>query len=87
MPADNGFWFHDHEDVGPARPELSQGDPEEPIHPAQAGARPLPLEDCHLLAKGEDFEGGVTATADEDADCGKETRGRMRAQIIPCNTP
>lgn len=51
---------------------LSQRGPEEPIQPAQAGARPLPLQDCHLLTQSEDFEGRVAATADEDADCGKE---------------
>ena len=28
-----------------------------------AGARPLPLEECHLLTQSEDFEGSVAATA------------------------
>ena len=72
VPADNGVGRDDDEHFGPAGPELSQRDPEEPVQPAQAGARPLPLEDCHLLTQSEDFEGRVAATADEDADCGKE---------------
>jgi hypothetical protein len=41
-------------------------------HPAKAGARPLPLEDCHLLAQSKDFQGHVAASAEEDACCGKE---------------
>jgi hypothetical protein len=31
MPADDGFGFHDDEDLGPAGPEVAESGPEEPV--------------------------------------------------------
>jgi hypothetical protein len=34
--------------------------------------RPLPCQDHDLLPEGEDFEGGIASTAEEDSDGGNE---------------
>ena len=60
------------EDFGPAGPELSQQDPEQPIRRTQARSGPLPLEHPKLLAKGKHFEGSVGAAAEGDASRGEE---------------
>ena len=72
MPADDGFRFDEDEDVGPAGPDAVQGDPEEPVERVQRRPRPFPLENGELLSQGENFEGGVAAIAEEDADGGNE---------------
>ena len=48
---------------------MSQSGPEEPVQPIQTGTGPFPFENRDLLSEGEDFEGGVAATAEEHADC------------------
>lgn len=60
----------------PSRTNLSEQDPEEAVEPMQAGAYPLPLEHSNLLAKGEHFECGIVATANEDAERSKECEGK-----------
>jgi hypothetical protein len=72
MLADDGFWFHQHEDVGPAGPTAAQGGPEEPVERVQRRPRSFPLENGDLLSQGENFEGGLAAIAEEDADGGNE---------------
>ena len=76
MPADDGLRVDDHHCFSPAGPKLSKQDPEQPVQPMQARAHPLSLEHRNLLAKREDFEGSVAATAEEDADNGEECDDR-----------
>jgi len=73
MPTDDGVWVHNDERFGPAGPELSQQDPEQPIRRTQARSGPLPLEHSKLLAKGEHFEGSVGAAADEHPNHDQES--------------
>ena len=68
MPADYGVGFHQNQDVGPPGPVAAQRGPEETVQGVQCGARPFAFEYSDLLSEGEDFEGGVAATAKEDAD-------------------
>ena len=68
MPADHGLGLNDGENVRPSRPQLAQDGPEEAIEPSQR-ARPFPFEDGDLLAQREDFNGGIRATAEENARC------------------
>jgi hypothetical protein len=68
VPADDGLGLDDDKDVGPAGPRLSQSGPEEPVQPIRTGTGPVPLENRDLLSEGENFEGGVAATAEERAD-------------------
>jgi hypothetical protein len=79
---DDGVWVHNDERFGPAGPELSQQDPEQPIRPTQARSGPLPLEHSKLLAKGKHFEGSVCGCR---RTSGK--RGGMRKRINRCSTP
>jgi hypothetical protein len=72
VPADDGVGLHEDQDVGPAGPKLSQSGPEEPVQPIQTGTGPFPLENRDLLSEGENFEGGVAATAEEHADCSED---------------
>jgi hypothetical protein len=46
----------------------------------------FPLEHGNLLAKGEDFEGGVAAAAQEDAECGENREGELKRDptLITC---
>ena len=74
MPADDGLWFHDEQDVGPAGPDAAQGGPEELIQPIQTGTGPLPLEYGDLLPKSEDLNCSVMPTAEEDSHSGQESR-------------
>jgi hypothetical protein len=73
MPPDDGVWVHNDERFGPAGPELSQQDPEQPIRRTQARSGPLPLEHSKLLAKGKYFEGSVGAAADEHPNYDQES--------------
>jgi hypothetical protein len=70
--ADDGFWFHQREDVDPAGPAAAQRGPEEPVERVQERPRSFPLENGNLLSQGENFEGGVAAIAEEDADGGNK---------------
>lgn len=63
MPAGNRLWLDDHEDVGPASPEVAQGGPEQPVETVQGRSRPLSFEHRDRLPKGEHFKGGVAASA------------------------
>ena len=70
MPADDGLGLDDDQDVGPPGPKAVEGCPEEPAEGVQFGLRSLPFEHGDLLPEGEDFEGRVAATAEEDTDHG-----------------
>jgi hypothetical protein len=72
VPAGNGLGLHDDKDVGPAGPNAAEGRPEEPVHRVQCWPRPFAFEDRDLLSEGEEFEGGIASTAEEDADGGEE---------------
>jgi hypothetical protein len=74
MPADDGLWLDDGEDIGPARPSAAQRGPEEPVEKVQHRPRSLAFEHCDLLSEGEHFEGGVAASAEEHADCSQDRK-------------
>jgi hypothetical protein len=72
MPGDDGRGLDDEEDFRPAAPAAAECDPEESVQEVQGWARPFALEHGELLSEGEDFKGGVAATAEEDADDGED---------------
>ena len=72
MPADDGLWFHDDEDVSPAGPDAAQGGPGEPLDRGQGRPRSLALEHCDLVSQGEYLQGGVAT--------------RSRTQLLPTST-
>ena len=71
MPADDGFRFHDNEEVGPPRPEAAQRSPEEPIEGVQRWTGPLALQHGDLLAQGEHLKCSAPTSAEEDPDHGQ----------------
>ena len=89
MPADDGLWFYDEQDVDTAAPDAAQDVPEEPVQTIQTGTGPLPLEDCDLLSEGENLEGGVTATTEEDANGSQESKDELehKPYVVACVTP
>lgn len=85
MPPDHGLRFYDRENIRPARPELSQGGPEEAIRAGQCRARPFALEYRDLLPQREDFQGSIHATAEEDADRSQECGNQIEHELTLCN--
>ena len=80
VPADDGLGLHDDEDVGPAGPEAAEGRPEESVPRIQYRPRPFALEHGDLLSEGEDFQGGIASTAEEDSDGGNECEDRSEQE-------
>jgi hypothetical protein len=74
MPADHGLWFHNDQDLGPSGPDLSQRRPEQSIPGIQTRARTPSFKDGDLLAQGQNFQGGVVPTAEENLDGGQESK-------------
>ena len=72
VPADHGVGFHGNQDVRPAGPTLAECRPEESVQGIQFWPRPFPFQHGDLLAEGEDFEGGIASTPEEDSDGSKE---------------
>jgi hypothetical protein len=72
MPADDGFWFDDHEDIGPVGPDAAERGPKPSVARIQGRPRSLALQYCDLLAKSEDLQGDIsdiTAGTKEDEEC------------------
>ena len=80
VPAGHGVGHDNDEHVLPAGPVAAEGDPEEPVQRVQYGPRSLAFEHGDLLAEGEDFESGVAATAQEDAECREQGEDEFRHQ-------
>jgi hypothetical protein len=72
VPADHGVGLHQDKDVRPAGPTLAECRPEQSIPGVQFWSRPFPFQHSDLLSEGEDFEGGIASTANEDSDGDKE---------------
>jgi hypothetical protein len=70
MPTDDRFQLDNYQRIPPATPSHPQYCPEEPIQRAQRRPGPPPLQDSHLLSKGEDFDSDVSAALEEDAGGG-----------------
>jgi hypothetical protein len=74
VPADDGLRFHNQQNLRPPGPDSAQGGPEQPVQPLQPRARPFPLEHGDLVPQGEDLHCSVMPTAEEDSDCGEESK-------------
>ena len=77
MPAQHSLGLHDNQNVSPPGPHPAEGRPEQPVKAVQLGARPFAFEHGDLRLEGEDFNGGVMPTAEEDADGGQERNGEF----------
>ncbi len=56
MPPDDGFGFDDDESPGPARPDVSKENPEEPVATPEPRAWSFLLQDSELLTQGGIFD-------------------------------
>ncbi len=72
LSSDDSLWFQEDKGVGRAGPIAAQGRPEESVHGVQCWPRSFAFDHGKLLPKGEDFEGDVAATANEDPDGGQD---------------
>ena len=86
VPADDGFWFDDDENVTPAGPETAEGCPEEPVDGVQWWPRALAFEHGELLTEGEDFEGDVAPAADEGPEGNDECKDGFEHELT-CSMP
>ena len=77
VPTDDSLRLHDDQDLGPAGPDAAESGPEEPVQGVQRWPRPLALEHGELLSEGEDLEGGLASTADEDAHSSQDRKGEL----------
>jgi hypothetical protein len=81
VPGDDGLGLDDDQALGPIAPHAAQGSPEQPIQPIQTGTGPFPFEDRNLLSQGEDFQGGVAPTAEEDSDGGQDRENEFGHEL------
>jgi hypothetical protein len=72
VPADHGVGLHQDQDVRPAGPTLAEWGPEQSFPGVQFWSRPFPFQYGEVLSEGEDFEGGIASTANEDPNSHKE---------------
>jgi hypothetical protein len=87
VPADHGVGLHQDQDIRPAGPTLAECRPEESVPGVQFWPRPFPFQHGYLLSEGEDFEGGIASTAQEDSDGHKEREDDLEHEFIFFNTP
>jgi hypothetical protein len=69
MPADNGLWFDNEEDIVPAGPEAAEDGPKETVSRIQRRPWPFAFEYGDLLAESEDLQDGVASRTKESAEC------------------
>jgi hypothetical protein len=72
VPCDDGFWFDNQEDIGPAWPKAAEGGPEQPVAGVQGWPRALAFENGELLAEGQNFQGGIGSCPEGGAECNEE---------------
>jgi hypothetical protein len=81
VPPDNGLRLYRNQDLGPPGPYAVQGHPEQPIQPIQPRTWPFPLEKDELLPQGEDLQGGVIPTAEENSNSGQESEDELEHEL------
>ena len=68
MPADDGFWFDDQQDIGPAGPDAAERGPKQSIARIQGRPRSLALQYGDLLPERQDLKRNITPTAKENSE-------------------
>ena len=82
MPCDDGFWFDNQDDIGPAWPKAAEGGPEEPVAGVQVWPRALAFENGELLPEGQDFQGGIGSRTEEYRDCTQHSDEELDHEIL-----
>ena len=81
VPADHRLGLYDDEDLAPARPTAAESRPEEAVPGIQSRRGSFTFEYGDLLPEGEDFEGRVAPTPEEDADHGEDGEDEFGHEI------
>ncbi len=81
MPAHDSLRFHNYQDLGPPGPDSSECRPEQPVRGVQFRTRSFAPEDRDLLSQGEDFEGGITSTTEEDTNRSQESKDEFEHEL------
>ena len=68
MPADDGFWFDDQQDIGPAGPDAAERGPKQSIARTHGRPRSLALQYGDLLPERQDLKRNITPTAKENPE-------------------
>ena len=61
--------------------KAAEGRPEESVQRVQYWPRPFAFEHSDLLSEGEDFEGRIGSTAEEDTDHGEDGEDELRHEL------
>ena len=69
VPADHRVGLHDDQDF---RPTMAKSGPEESVQAIQFWPWASSFEHGDLLSEGQNFEGGITSTAEKDSDADNE---------------
>ena len=80
MPPDHRLGLDEHEEVDPARPQPTEGDPQQPVGSQNPGAATALGEGRELLPPGEVLEHEISAASEgrvEGAEQAKHDRTRV----------
>lgn len=81
-PADHGVGPHDNQDFGPAGPTMAKsGRPKRAAHAIQFWPWPFSFEHGDLLSEGQNFEGGITSTAEKHSDADNERGDEFQHEL------
>jgi hypothetical protein len=78
MPAHHGVRLNNDEGRCPTRPDAAQDGPEQPVKGAQVRARMFSFEYRELLTQGQDLQGAIAPTAEEDSQCRQDCRNKIK---------
>ena len=81
MPSDDGFWFHNQEDSGPAGPDAAQDGPKQPVGSVQGWPRSFALKDGDLLSESEDFQGRIASGTEESSECEQQSEKELDHEV------
>ena len=76
MPRNHRLWLDDDQGLGPAIPQPTEHNPEQPIEAIQFGTGLLPLENGELLTKRDGFQREFVAREDENAQVSNHRTGK-----------
>ncbi|MBV9675439.1 MAG: hypothetical protein JO185_03840 [Acidobacteriaceae bacterium] len=67
MPSNHGLGLHHEEGLGPARPQMTQGNPKDPISSPKLRSWLLPFEHRQLLSKSHSLQSKPVTRQEESA--------------------
>ena len=81
MPSNDGFWFDNQEDIGPAGPKATDGGPKDPVASVQRRPWSLTFEYGDLLAESEDFQRGIGSCPEENTESNDDSEQELEHEL------